>query len=82
MLYFADEGGGEPALAAFAPGPAALLVGPEGGFTEKERDRIRSLPAARAVSLGPRILRADTAAVAAAALWMAAAGDWGSHARR
>jgi 16S rRNA (uracil1498-N3)-methyltransferase len=75
-LYFADEGGGEPLAAAAEPGPAAILVGPEGGFTDAERALIRGLPTARPVSLGPRILRADTAAVAAVTLWMAAAGDW------
>ena len=75
-LYFADEGGGEPLLAAAAPGPAAVLIGPEGGFAEGERAALRALPQAKAVSLGPRILRADTAAVAALALWMSAAGDW------
>ena len=74
VLYFADEGGGEPFVAA--PGPAAILIGPEGGFTEEERAAIRSLAFARPVSLGPRILRADTAALAAISLWMAAAGDW------
>jgi 16S rRNA (uracil1498-N3)-methyltransferase len=75
-LYFADEGGGD----AFtpAPGPAAILIGPEGGFAEEERTQIRALPQARPVSLGPRILRADTAALAAISLWMAAAGDWHS----
>ncbi|SMF72972.1 16S rRNA (uracil(1498)-N(3))-methyltransferase [Allosphingosinicella indica] len=73
-LYFADERGG----VAFAPspGPAAILIGPEGGFTDEEGAAIRAHPAARAVSLGPRILRADTAAIAAIAVWMAAAGDW------
>jgi 16S rRNA (uracil1498-N3)-methyltransferase len=78
VLFFADENGGEPALAAFAanPGPAALLVGPEGGFDEAERDLIRALPQARAISLGPRILRGETAAIAAMAVWMASAGDW------
>jgi 16S rRNA (uracil1498-N3)-methyltransferase len=76
ILYFADEGGGEPFASAAAPGPAAILIGPEGGFTEEERAAIRALPAARPVSLGPRILRADTAALAAISLWMAAAGDW------
>jgi len=73
-LYFADEAGGEPF--APAPGPAAILIGPEGGFTKEERAAIRALPQARPVSLGPRILRADTAALAAVSLWMAAAGDW------
>ena len=75
-LYFADETGGEPLAGIARPGPAALLIGPEGGFTDDERAAIRALPQARAISLGPRILRADTAALAAAALWMAAAGDW------
>ena len=81
-LYFADEGGGEPLLEAAAPGPAAILIGPEGGFADAERDSIRALPQARAVSLGPRILRADTAATAAVSLWMAAAGDWSEPADR
>jgi len=75
-LYFADEGGGPPFAAA--PGPAAILIGPEGGFTDEEREAVRALPQARPVSLGPRILRADTAALAAISLWMAAAGDWHS----
>jgi len=73
-LYFADEGGAPPF--APAPGPAAILIGPEGGFTDEEREAVRALPQARPVSLGPRILRADTAALAAISLWMAAAGDW------
>jgi 16S rRNA (uracil1498-N3)-methyltransferase len=75
-LYFADENGGEAFVPA--PGPAAILIGPEGGFTDEERAAIRALPQARPVSLGPRILRADTAALAAISLWMAAAGDWRS----
>jgi 16S rRNA (uracil1498-N3)-methyltransferase len=74
VLYFADEGGGAPLAAA--AGPAAILIGPEGGFTEEERVSIREMAFARPVSLGPRILRADTAALAAISLWMAAAGDW------
>ncbi|MBV8687815.1 MAG: 16S rRNA (uracil(1498)-N(3))-methyltransferase [Alphaproteobacteria bacterium] len=83
-LLFADEQGGAPlaAAAAAAPGPAALLIGPEGGFTDEERAAIRALPQARAVTLGPRILRADTAAAAAVAVWMAAAGDWDRHGDR
>ena len=80
-LYFADEGGGAPLAEAVEAGPSALLIGPEGGFTEEERAAIRAVPAARPVSLGPRILRADTAALAAISLWMAAAGDWGRSAR-
>jgi 16S rRNA (uracil1498-N3)-methyltransferase len=79
-LYFADEAGGE--AFAPAPGPAAILIGPEGGFTDEERIAIRALPQARPVSLGPRILRADTAALAAISLWMAAAGDWSRHGER
>lgn len=55
---------------------AAILIGPEGGFSPEERDRLRSLPFVRAIGLGPRILRADTAAVAALTLWQAALGDW------
>jgi 16S rRNA (uracil1498-N3)-methyltransferase len=53
-----------------------VLIGPEGGFEAEERDRLAALPQAHAVSLGPRILRADTAAVAALALWQAVLGDW------
>jgi 16S rRNA (uracil1498-N3)-methyltransferase len=79
-LFFADEGGGEPFAAS--PGPAAILVGPEGGFTDEERAAIRAVPAARPISLGPRILRADTAALAAVSLWMAGAGDWSLHSDR
>ena len=75
-LYFADETGGEPTATAFAPGPATILIGPEGGFTPDERAAIRAAPNARAISLGPRILRAETAALAAATAWMALAGDW------
>jgi 16S rRNA (uracil1498-N3)-methyltransferase len=81
-LLFADEGGGSPMADAVSPGPAAILIGPEGGFTEEERAAIRALPQAKAVSLGPRILRADTAAVAAISLWMAGAGDWSLQALR
>ena len=73
-LHFADERGGNPLSPS--PGPAAILIGPEGGFTDEERGAIRALPQARPLSLGPRILRADTAALAAVSLWMAAAGDW------
>ncbi|HMO08395.1 MAG TPA: 16S rRNA (uracil(1498)-N(3))-methyltransferase [Paracoccaceae bacterium] len=57
--------------------PWAILIGPEGGFHPDETRRLRALPQAVAVALGPRILRADTAAVAALALWQAAVGDWG-----
>ena len=75
-LYFADETGGEPAASAFQPGPATILTGPEGGFTPEEAGAIRALPNAKAISLGPRILRAETAALAAVTAWMAAVGDW------
>ena len=77
-LFFADEDGGEPAADAFcyAEGPAALLVGPEGGFDNAERAAIRAHPASVAISLGPRILRGETAAIAGTAVWMAEAGDW------
>ena len=77
-LFFADETGGDPPLAAMQarPGPAAILIGPEGGFTTEEREAIRALPQSVGIGLGPRILRADTAAAEAVTLWMAAAGDW------
>lgn len=77
-LFFADENGGEPAAAAFAQhqGPAAILTGPEGGFDDAERAAIRPHACARPISLGPRILRGETAAIAALSVWMASAGDW------
>ena len=75
-LYFADEAGGEPALKAFKPGAATILVGPEGGFTDDERALVRAAENAAPISLGPRILRAETAALAALATFMAVAGDW------
>jgi 16S rRNA (uracil1498-N3)-methyltransferase len=77
-LFFADESGGAPALEAMRAhsGPAAILIGPEGGFDPEERTAIHALPQAVGISLGPRILRAETAAAAAVALWMAASGDW------
>ena len=75
-LYFADENGGEPAAGAFRPGPSILLAGPEGGFTDEECARVRGEPNSTAVSLGPRILRAETAALAGIATWMAVCGDW------
>lgn len=77
-LMFCDEArvgrasGVPTALAA----PAAILIGPEGGFSEGERKRLAGLEAAHPISLGPRILRADTAAVAALTLWQQALGDW------
>ena len=75
-LYFADETGGVPAGDAFKPGAATILTGPEGGFTPDEAAAIRAAPGAIAISLGPRILRAETAALAAMTAWMAAVGDW------
>ncbi len=90
-LIFCDEDAeGDPLtalgrLASESPGPLAppgrlaLLIGPEGGFAEDERARLRALPFVTAISLGPRILRADTAAVAALALVQAALGDWRSE---
>lgn len=85
-LMFCDETGGLPALTALAPppapggggtsGPWAILIGPEGGFSADERARLRALPYTTAVSLGPRVLRTDTAAVTALALWQATLGDW------
>jgi 16S rRNA (uracil1498-N3)-methyltransferase len=76
-LYFCDEGGEARPLAAVAkPAPAAILTGPEGGFDPAERRMLRSCAFVVPVTLGPRILRADTAALAALALWQGAAGDW------
>lgn len=75
-LYFADEQGGEAPASAMAPGPAAILIGPEGGFDDAERAAIRTAPSSIAISLGPRILRAETAALVATAAWMALAGGW------
>lgn len=81
-LFFCDERLHERGEGDFGqavrdhPGPAAILIGPEGGFTDEENDLIRSCPQAVAVTLGPRILRADTAAIAATAVWMAGQGDW------
>lgn len=79
VLFFADENGGMPAAAAFSlrgGEPAALLVGPEGGFDDVERAAIRAHRDAVAIALGPRILRAETAAIAGTALWMGLQGDW------
>ena len=79
QLMFCDETGGAPAIAALGAagaGPWSILIGPEGGFSPEERERLRALPFTTAVSLGPRILRADTAAIAAMTLWQAAVGDW------
>ncbi|MDK3072234.1 16S rRNA (uracil(1498)-N(3))-methyltransferase [Sedimentitalea sp. JM2-8] len=78
-LMFCDESraGQNLELEAMPAGqPWAILIGPEGGFSPSERARLESLPFAHTVSLGPRILRADTAAVAALTLWQQALGDW------
>lgn len=76
-LMFCDEALlGQAAPLPAAPGPWAILIGPEGGFSEAERARLRGLDFAHPVSLGPRILRADTAAVAALTLWQMHLGDW------
>jgi 16S rRNA (uracil1498-N3)-methyltransferase len=80
-LILCDEtGGGRPlaeALAGIPPqAPAAMLVGPEGGFAETELDALGKLPIVTRVGLGPRVLRAETAALAALAVFQAIAGDW------
>jgi 16S rRNA (uracil1498-N3)-methyltransferase len=74
-----DEGRARPALEALrgeTQGPWALLIGPEGGFAPGERARLRGLAHVTPVTLGPRILRADTAAISALTLWQAVLGDW------
>jgi len=82
-LIFADEaqtsaGDGQSAAQALSKikAPAAILIGPEGGFTEQERDLLRAKSYCVPISLGPRILRADTAAAATLTLWQAVSGDW------
>jgi 16S rRNA (uracil1498-N3)-methyltransferase len=79
-LIFCDEAApiADPlaALQGVPPGPLALLIGPEGGFSEAEAEALRKLPFVTAISLGPRVMRADTAAVAALALVQAVRGDW------
>lgn len=76
-ILWADEGlVGRAALLQAAPGPWAILIGPEGGFAPEERARLASLAHVTPISLGPRILRADTAAVAALTLWQTTLGDW------
>jgi 16S rRNA (uracil1498-N3)-methyltransferase len=81
-LYFLDEtGGGTPIAAALtgaAPMPCGFLTGPEGGFAQTELDALRQVPFAVALGLGPRVLRAETAALAAIACWQALLGDWAS----
>lgn len=77
-ILFCDEAKLDDAhsLAALPDGPCAIVIGPEGGFTDAERAALNSHPQSHAVSLGPRILRADTAAVAALTLWQSEKGDW------
>lgn len=78
-LILCDESGaGRPAMDVFARGahpPAAILIGPQGGFSPRERDLIKTIPVAVSVGLGPRILRTETAATVALACWQAAQGD-------
>jgi 16S rRNA (uracil1498-N3)-methyltransferase len=91
-LMFCDEAGDDPAaqwggaggrarpaleaLGDQPRGPWAVLIGPEGGFSPEERERLRGLDFVTPVTLGPRILRADTAAISALTLWQAVLGDW------
>ncbi len=82
QILFCDEALAGPSSALIShaknvsSGPWAILIGPEGGFSDAERQRLAALPQAHAISLGPRILRADTAAVAALTLWQQTLGDW------
>jgi 16S rRNA (uracil1498-N3)-methyltransferase len=81
-LIFCDENAEQAdplaALGKLSSGRLAVLIGPEGGFDEREREQLRRIPQVTAISLGPRILRADTAAVAALALIQASLGDFKS----
>jgi 16S rRNA (uracil1498-N3)-methyltransferase len=79
LIVCDESGGGEPigdAVARLRVGPLALLVGPEGGFERTELDALSKLSFVSRVGLGPRVLRAETAAVAALAIFQAIAGDW------
>jgi 16S rRNA (uracil1498-N3)-methyltransferase len=79
LLVCDETGGGEPiadTLARLDLTACALLTGPEGGFAENELDYLNSLPFVSRVGLGPRVLRADTAAIAALSVVQAIAGDW------
>ncbi|HTH15091.1 MAG TPA: 16S rRNA (uracil(1498)-N(3))-methyltransferase [Magnetospirillum sp.] len=79
LLFLDESGSGQPlaqVLADIPEGPLAVLVGPEGGFAPEERALLARLPFARPVGLGPRILRAETAAIAALAIVQAVKGDW------
>ncbi|MDD7972135.1 16S rRNA (uracil(1498)-N(3))-methyltransferase [Roseinatronobacter alkalisoli] len=76
-LIFADEALNDPSTRPMLPpAPAAILIGPEGGFSPAERARLHKMGSVTPISLGPRILRADTAAVAALTLWQNVQGDW------
>jgi 16S rRNA (uracil1498-N3)-methyltransferase len=82
LILLDETGGGQSVAEAFSGGaaePAALLVGPEGGFAKSELDAIGGLAFASSIGLGPRILRADTAVIAALACFQALCGDWRSH---
>lgn len=77
-LMFCDEAAAGESLALDAShrGPWGIVIGPEGGFSDAERQRLAAMPGAHRVALGPRILRADTAAVAALTIWQTSLGDW------
>ena len=78
-IFFCDEGGDAKPLGASRARhgrPAAILTGPEGGFDPAEREALRALAFVTPVTLGPRILRADTAALAALAIWQSVKGDF------
>lgn len=76
LMFCNEELVGKSGALGGAPGRWAILVGPEGGFSQPERERLTAMEQAHGVSLGPRILRADTAAVAAMTLWQTTHGDW------
>lgn len=77
-LFFLDERGAGGKITEAMPGckKAAIIIGPEGGFSESEAQKLRSLSFVKSVSLGRRILRAETAAIAALACWQSINGDW------
>lgn len=78
-ILFADESGdaGDARdVCAKLTAPLAILIGPEGGFTDAERDELRDMDNVHPVTLGPRILRADTAAIALLSVWQSVSGDW------
>ena len=78
QILWADESlvGAGQVVRGLARGPWAILIGPEGGFSAPERERLRGLPFVTPISLGPRILRADTAVCSAITLWQSTLGDW------